>query len=458
MHMGEDAIINISLSKNKLEASINIEPPKDGGKDVDLEAIKSGLQNKKVTFGVIERRLQDIIHNFIYNKDMVIAKGSESIPGRDGKYELLFKVDKDLKPKEQDDGSVDFHNLEIVENVKKDQVLCSIIQPTNGINGMTVTGETISSAPGKPIPNLLGKNTKYNEDETAILSTVDGQVDIVTGKINVNETFVINSNVSNATGNIRSLGNVIINGRVEAGFIVEAKGNIEVNGNISSATLKAGGNIVLRSGVIGSKIYCDGDLTTRFIENSHVLAKGQISAAYIMNSQIKCGKTLQTIGHKATIVGGICIAGENIETSNLGSSAHVKTFIQIGTDSNSMERQEELKKEIPLLEDKMESLKSLISLLRQYKEANHLVGEKKTMYIDALYSYKEIDKQLITNKQELKEILQSIKEKGYGRVICKDTIYPGVTIRIGSYQIGVREESFRKSFYYRDDGIYTGKI
>lgn len=456
--MGEDAIINISLSKDQLEAIINIKPPEDGGKEPDVEAIKSALEDKKVTFGVIENRLQDISNNPIYNKDIVIAKGSKSVAGKDGEYELQFKANKDLKPKEKDDGSVDFHNLEIVENVKKDQVLCTIVHPTNGIDGMTVTAEEVSSVPGKPIPDLLGKNTKYNEDETAILATIDGQVDLVTGKINVNETFAINSDVSNATGNIKSLGNVVINGTVQPGFIVEAKGNVEVNGNISSATIKAGGNIILRRGVIGSKLHCEGDLVTRFIENSDVFVKGEIKAAYIMNSEIKCGKTLQTIGNKSKIVGGTCIAGENIETNYLGTSAYVKTYIQIGTDSNSIERQEELLKEIPALEEKMESLKSLISLLRQYKEANRLVGDKKKMYTDALFSYKEIDRLLRINKQELKEITESVKEKGYGKVICTDTVYPGVTIKIGSYQTTIKEERFRKSFYYTDDGINTGNI
>lgn len=453
-----DAIINISLSNDKLEAILSIKPPKDGGKEPDVEAIKAALESKNVTFGIIEKSLNDMGNHPVYNKGVIIAKGARSVPGKDGIYEFLFKFDKDLKPREKEDGTVDFHNLEIVENVKKNQVLCTITPPTKGIDGRTVTGDPISAIEGKPIPNLLGKNTKYNEDGTAIVATIDGQVDLVTNKINVNETFVINNDVSNATGNIRSLGNVVINGTVESGFLVEAKGNIEVSGNVSSATLKAGGNIILRSGVIGSNLLCEGDLTTRFIENSDVFVKGEIQAAYIMNSQIKCGKSLQTIGSKSKIVGGTCIAGENIETSNLGSSAYVKTLIQIGTDTNSITRQQELLNEIPALENKMESLKSLISLLRQYKEADRLVGDKKRMYVDALYSYREIDGQLTTYKQELEEIKDAVKEKGYGRVLCTDTVYAGVTIKIGSYQTTIREEKFRKSFYYTDEGIDTGNL
>lgn len=453
-----DANIKIFLSRDKLEASINIESPKDGGKEPDLKAIKSALESKNIRFGINEKLLEEIIDNPVYNRSIVIAKGSKAIAGKDGEYELHFNVKKDLKPKEKEDGTVDFYNLGIVENVKKDQLLCSISPPMDGIDGRTVTGETIPFKPGKPIPHLLGNNTKYNEDNTAVLSRIDGQVSFATGKINVNEVFIISSDVSSNTGNIKALGSVIIYGAVLPGFAVEANGNIEVNGNVTSASLKAGGDILLKGGLIASHIYCEGDLATGFIENSDVFVKGEIKASYIMNSQIKCGKTLKTLGYKSKIVGGRCIAGENIETNNLGSNACVKTYIQIGTDSDSISRQQELLVEIPDLESKMKSLTSLISLLREYKEAGRLIGNKMTTYTDALYSYNEIIKQLVSKKQELEGITNSIRQKGYGRVICRNTTYPGVCIKIGSQQKKINNEMYRKTFYHTNDGISTGNV
>ena len=453
-----DALINVSLSSDKLEATIHIKPAKDDGKDPNLDDIKEALSDKEVIFGINERLLEEIAKKPIYNKAIVIAKGDKSVPGKDGTYKLLFDVDKNLKPKVNDDGSVDFHNLEMVENVKVDQVLCRITKASDGLDGMTVTGKELIAAKGKPIPNLLGKNTIYNEDETAILSTIEGQVDFEKAKINVSEVFTIYSDISNSTGNIKALGSVVINGMVQPGFTVEAKGNIEVNGNVSMASLKAGGDIILRRGMIGSNVHCEGDLTARFIENSHVFAKGEVQTAYIMNSQIKCGKSLQTMGKESKIVGGNCVVGDNVETGTLGSNAQVNTFIQIGTDSESIERQQKLLCEIPAQEKKLESLQSLIALLRQYKDADRLVGDKKTMYVDALYSYKKISVILEENKEELEKITESVKERGFGRVICKDTIYPEVTIKIGSYQSTIKEEIYAASFYYTNKGIGIGSV
>ncbi|WFA08418.1 FapA family protein [Tissierella sp. Yu-01] len=451
-----DAIIKISISNNKLEAVLNIEPPKNDGKGPNIQDIRTSLNNMGITYGINDTLLRDICDKPVYNKDIIIARGTEPTSGKDATYEILFKTEKDFRPKEKEDGTVDFHNLEIVENIKKNQVLCTITPATEGIDGISITGEKIPSVPGKPIPNLLGKNTKLNEDETAILSTIDGQVDFIARKIHVNETLFIKGNVDISTGNIKAIGNIIIKGSVSPGFVVEAKGNIEVDGTISSATLKAGGNIILRRGVVGSKLHCEGDFTSKFIENSNVFVKGDIKAAYIMNSNIKCGKTLQTMGSKSKIVGGTCIAGENIQTRFIGSSAAVRTFLEIGTDSNNIEKQQKLLKEIPLLENKLNSLKSLISLLQQYDTANRLTPDKKRMYEDALYSYKEVNSLLINGKQELQQIDESVKAKGYGRIICTDTVFPGTSIKIGPFQMKVRDSMQRKSFYYTDNGINVG--
>ena len=453
-----DFVIKISILNKGLQAIINIEPPRDGGMPPNLDSIRAKLDAMNIKYGINEKTIRGICNNPVYNRDIVIAEGARPVNGKDGSYKILFQTDRDMKPKEREDGTVDFHDLEIVENVKKGQVLCTIEQPTEGIPGTTVTGDKISSLKGKSIPNLLGKNTKFNDDKTAILSTIDGQVYFTQNRIFVNETLVIHQDVDNSTGHIKAIGNVIINGAVLPGFIVEAEGNIEVKGNVNSATLKAGGNIILRNGAVGSKVYCEGDLTIKFVENSSVFVKGNMKAAYIMNSSIKCGKTVQTVGSISKIVGGICIAGENIEARTIGSVAAVKTHLELGTDSTIIERQQELLKELPELDTKIKSLQSLISLLQQYQAANRLTPEKKQILDNALSTYRHINASIIDGKQELEKITESIKSKGYGRIVCSGTIYPGTTAKIGSMKMKFSEPMLRKSLYYTEEGIAIGTV
>lgn len=451
-----DSIIKVYISNNKLEASVNIEPPKHGGMEPNIQTLRTALAEQNVTYGVDMKALLDICKAPIYNKNIIVARGIEPINGIDGTYEILFRIVKDLKPKEREDGTVDFHNLDLVENVKQGQILCTITPPTKGTDGITVTREKIPCSNGKPVPLLLGKNTKLNEEGTAIFATVDGQVDYNYGKINVNETLLIKDNVDTSTGNIKVAGNVIIKGAVQHGFVVEAAGNIEIYGGVSSAILIAGGNIILRNGVIGSKLNCEGDLTSRFIENCNACVKGNIKTDYIMNSNIKCGKTLQTTSSISRIVGGVYLAGENIEARIIGSSAGVNTHLELCIDSTNIERQQELLKELQLLECKLHSLQSLICLLRQFEAAKRLTPEKKQMLDNAIFSYNEITKLIENGEQELEQITESIKSKGYGRVICTGTIHPGTTVKIGSAMTKIHEPLIGRSLYYSEEGIRIG--
>ena len=451
-----DALVKISLSKTKLEAILLIEPPKHGGLEADYQSIKAALDKANVTYGINQKLLETLAKKPEYNRHILIAKGTSPVKGIDGSYKLLFDTSKAFKPVIKEDGSVDFQNLGKVKNVEKGQVLCEIEHPIEGTDGMTVTGQKITHVPGKAVPSLLGKNTAYNEDQTTIYATANGQVDFTRGKIDVNETLYISNNVDNSTGNIKAIGNIVINGTILPGFKVEAAGNIEVKESVSSVTIKAGGNIVLRRGAITSSICCDGDLTSHFIENCNVFVRGDIKSSYIMNSNIKCGNNIQTIGSISKIVGGCYMAGGNIESRIIGSIAGVQTFMEIGTDPETIDRQHELLKELPELEKKLESLKSLISLLQQYEAAGRLTLDKKEMLRDATFSYRKISNIVSSGKKELAEITESIKSKGYGRIISRDTIYPGTIVKIGNRQMKVEEALLNKSLYYTEEGICIG--
>lgn len=451
-----DSKIIVLLSEDQLNASINIGPPNHGGLIPDLEILLSALEENKIIYGVNKGLLVNISKNPQYNKNILIAHGRKPKNGKDEAFELLFKTVKDLKPKINEDGSADFHNLEIVENVKEGQALCKLTPPTEGLDGMTVTGKKIFHKPGKRIPSLLGKNTEYKEDQVTIISKIDGQVDFEKGKIHVNETLYINESIDHSTGNIKAIGNIIISGTVKPGFVVETTGNIEVNESISSATLKAGGNIILRKGISGSKIHCEGNLTSNFIENCNVFAKGNIEASYIMNSDVKCGESIKTVGRVSRIVGGNYTAGKNIESYIIGSPVGVTTYIEIGADSDTIDRQVELLKEIPELEKKMNSLKSLIDLLQEYEKANRLTLEKRKILDDANFSYSQISDSVSNGKEELDKISESIKVKGYGRVICHNTLYAETIVRIGPLQARIHENLHNKSLYYGGEGISVG--
>lgn len=74
-----------------------------------------------------------------------------------------------------------------------------------------------------------GNNIEISEDNTTLVSLVNGHVELIEGSVFVSDVLTV-ENVDNATGNIDYEGSVQINGNVCANFQVKAKGNIEVKG------------------------------------------------------------------------------------------------------------------------------------------------------------------------------------------------------------------------------------
>jgi len=452
-----DAVAHVSIADGGLESSLHIEPPINGGAAPTLKDLESALKSCGVTYNIDAKKLQELALEPIYGSDIVIAHGISSINGSDGTATFHIDVEKKLlKPKENEDGNVDYHDLGIVENVIKDQVLCIITPPTDGTAGISVKGNVLLQKKGKPVPSYLGKNTYLSEDGTAILSKIDGQVDFAGRKISVNETYIVRENVDNSTGDIKVAGNLVVRGMVMPGFKIEAGNHIDVYGTIESSTIKAGGSVKLLSGITGSELYCEGDLKSRFIENCTVFVKGDIKAEYVLNSNIKCGKTLKTDGSISKIIGGKCLVGQNIEARIIGSASNVKTKLELGTDPATIERQQELLAQMPVLEKQIESLKPLIALLRELESSNRLTSEKKELLCSVGASYDANVKLLEESKIELVEISQSIHNRGYGRVICTGAIYPGTNVSIGAASLSVADTLNNTSLFYMEGSIRQG--
>ncbi len=452
-----DAVINVSIDNCGLEACLNIESPSNGGAAPTFESMNAALSDCGISYNINIEKLKEIEAAPIYSSDIPVASGIAPIDGIDGTASFRIKTEeKNLRPKENKNGTVNYHDLDMVENVIQGQVLCAITLPTEGTPGISVKGKELSQKKGRPVQSYLGKNTELNEAGTAILSKIKGQVEFDGRKINVNETFYIKENVDNSTGNIKVSSNLVVLGMVLPGFKIVADGNIVVKGTVEASTVNAKGSISLESGITGSKLYCDGDLKCRFIENCVIFVKGDINAEYIINSDIKCGKNIKIIGSMAKIIGGSCIAGQNIEAHTIGSVANVKTRLELGTDHTVIERQQELLAQVEELEKQIVKLKPLFTILSQLDAGDRLTPEKRQAFKNVSYSYDTYTKLQEEAKKELEEIAESIQKRGFGRIICQGTIYPYTKVVIGKATLPITNILSNTSLYYNEGNICTG--
>jgi len=447
----ENIIVNIS--SDKMKAYITINAPSDSDIQMpNISEILKYLNDKGVVYGIDENRLNIIVNKKIFNQELMIAEGLYPVDGIDGRIDFHFDIKKDKKPVALDDGSVDFRNLDLIENVRKGQILCTIIHPLSGENGKTVTGEIIYCKEGKEPKLPIGKNVEYSTETDCIVSLIDGQLIYKNGKISVYLSCEISGDVDNSTGNIKFLGNLTIRGNVLSGFHVEAGGTVEVWGVVEGAIIKAEGDIIIRRGVQGNnkaQLISNGSIMARYIEHSSVSAKLDIKAESIMHSIIKCRGKLELIGRKGLLVGGSISAGKEISAKVIGSPFSTPTEIEVGIVPELREEYANIKQEILNLENDIKKTESIISSLTKLKDAQMLTPKKEELLKKSIKTKEFYDTKIIQLKNEYETIEERLNMEYDGKVKCLGVIYPGTKVTIGPAVMVVKED-LKYCILYRD--------
>lgn len=454
---GMEAYITVIERDEKEEIKKNEGTETSGiSKEVADDIIKEVKNIIKV--GLLEEDLIRLLADERYGEKTLIAEGIKPIDGKDGYVKFNFDLDKKLIPKILDDGTVNYKELGIVNNVRKGDLLAELIPAEEGTNGYKVTGEPIKYKEGKPPYIKYGKNISLLENERDLVSEVDGLVELKGNKIVVSEVFEVKS-VGNETGNIYFNGTVIVRENALNGFQINAEGNVEIKGVVEGAYIENKGDIIVRQGIRGYNrptIKTEGNVTTKFVENAIINADKDIIAEAIMHSEITSRENISAIGKKGLIVGGVCKAGKEIKAKTIGSSMATTTILEVGVDPYDMQRKKELENYIITIEDNLDKIMKSLVLLDNLKKANRLDSEKDKMYIKLIKTRTALLNNLSDTKNEHERLENSIKNSSRGKIKVSETIYPGVRITIGNSTFFVRDEMARCTFYREEGEIKIG--
>ncbi len=436
-----DAIIKVIISADSLNAFINIEPPKHGGSAPTYEMIMKALMDKKVIHGIDTSLIKGLLENeLIYNENLLVAKGLPPIHDQDAELKFHFPVTKDIKPQINENGTVNFHEMGIVQNISIGKVLCTKTPVVKGAEGKTVTGAVIKQKKGVDKPLPVGKNTIASEDHLQVISDSDGQVDYINKKINILDTFRVKGNVGSETGDIEFVGNVVISGNVQSGYSVYAGGNVRVEGLVEAAHIRAEGSISICSGMNGmgkGVLESKENINCKYMENSIAIARGTIVSESMLNCQVRCGVNLELIGRRGMIVGGCYTAGQDVLAKTIGSEAYTHTEIEIGKDPALHERLNKLNEEIPQKKKEINDLQKIVDYLQQLESVGKLTEEKKELLKNAGHTKQIKYEELNASYAEKEESLILLEKKSKGKIVCTDKIYPGAIVSIGIAKMSI---------------------
>src|SRR5574344_1217832 len=115
--------MKVIASDDQMTAYIRLYPESNDGCKISKEEMLSDLSVAKIEYGIDEQILDQLIASPRYCENIVIAKGKPVREGKNAEIEYHFNTDIKLSPKHNDDGSVDFHQLNNISHIKEGDVL-----------------------------------------------------------------------------------------------------------------------------------------------------------------------------------------------------------------------------------------------------------------------------------------------------------------------------------------------
>lgn len=324
--------IQVWVSNDEMKAYLTILSPERRVKFPETSLLKDELKENQIFFGLKEDMLLRILERRLFNKPILVAEGILPVAGQDAAIEWKVKREKQIGPKVDENGRVDFKELGLIESVKADQILAIKHPLTPGRNGRTVRGKRIRAKVGRDLVLPGGKNTTVSQDGLSLKASVDGQVIFSKGKIDVEPIYLVKGNVDFGTGNINFAGTVRVEGDVKEGFSIRAGGAVYIKGYIEGASIIAGGDVSAR-GIIGKgkgEIESGGDVVTNFIESANLRAvRDVIVKESIVQSYVNAGQRVMVSGRKGVILAASITAVDGVEAKRIGSLSGAKTEIRL---------------------------------------------------------------------------------------------------------------------------------
>ncbi len=459
-----DASFVVDISSDEMQATIIATAPSIGGSEITSELISRALETQGVVAGIDIQKIDDFIDNPVYGIPYVVAEAIKPIDGKDAYIKYYFETDRSkLRMQETSTGQVNFKELNLIQNVLERQPLAQKIPAERGSHGQTLLGRFLEAKNGKDINLPLGNNVVMDEDGRTILAAKNGQVLLIGGKINVEPVMELDE-VSIKTGNIKYVGTVIVKKGVEDGYSIEADGDIEVHGSVGSCNLKAGGNIIVQSGIMGRDIgviEAGKSLYAKFIENASSVNVNDyvIVQDGIVNSNVTAKKRILLQGKRAQILGGHLFATEEISAKTVGSSGGNETILEVGLDPQLKQRMTELVSTKETLGRELEAINLDIQTLDNYLKARRALSkDKQDLLTEKCNRRDEITEEIKNSEEELQDIQTRLHElKTIGKVSVSGTVYAGTKILVRDVKDEVRADVKSVTFFYENGFVRRGK-
>lgn len=426
--------MTVTIMQKAAQAVVRFYPPSTDGDLLSREEIFRTIKSNGVIYGVKEAVIDDFFKDRCYCTDYIVAEATLPVQGSNAIIEYHFDTNVTSRPKLNEDGSVDFHQLGRIKPVSKGDKLATLTPADTGKPGKNVLGNEMLPGKVKHLHLRFGRNIKLSENKCEIYSEVSGHVTLVDDMVMVSNVYQVPQNVDASTGDIVYSGSVEVKGNILTGFSVKADGDIIVNGVVEGARLESEGNIVLKNGMQGmgrGEVFARGNVISKYLENCNVTAGGDVMSDAMMHTNVTSRGKIEVTGKRGLITGGHIKTYGNIIATNLGSNMGTDTKIEILPDSDFMKEINALKTRCHELEAENKKINQIFVVCAEKMKS----GEK--LPPDQEKTLRLMIKKRQDNRSEMKEMESRIDALTEALEACRNAsirvsgnVYSGVKIVI----------------------------
>jgi len=452
-HQGEvtltphtNASYEITVNEQQLSATITVTAPQ-GGVLLDFDEVLAALIEDKMDEDNIDQKALKRSLLEMSDTAIVIANGIDQQSGQDATFEILFDKDTTKKRNINTEEAIDYYESHQYITVVESQPLMKRTPATKGIAGKTIFAEAI--------PAIDGEETPFQIDDTVTLDPANENILVAAKKghpialdtgAHVDDTLTI-KDADLKSGNIHFDGSVYVSGEVKPNVVIEANGDIHVDGLVENARLISGNNISIASGALGIEptehgksdqhfeccIKAEGSIHLKYCNNIEATAKLDILVDdYSMHCRLKAERNIELGSNngKGILIGGSTNAGTGLTANVIGSEAYIKTELETASLKS-------LKSELRSILGKSSRSKSeyemLLKILRRIRgqgtptTVGRVVLEKaKKIHLET----KVLENDITTLECQLEDLRSEIETRKDAAVKVQKKLYPNVELTI----------------------------
>ncbi|MBB4825675.1 uncharacterized protein (DUF342 family) [Sporosarcina luteola] len=430
-------LLEIDVQSDRMKAhlylNVTIEEA-ESNRDKLLQLAEQEMEELGISFG--REPLDSMV--LLPGTPLPIAVGKQPVDGENAIITYINRPER--KPVIREDGSADYYEMNFVTPIKQGDWLGEKVPPTAGTPGIDIFGNEVPASRGSDARLEYDAKSIFEVEEgdkIVLRASHSGALEFNQGVISIGAQLVINGDVGPETGSITFDGAVRILGTVLAGYSVNAKGDISIEGNEGVTNSKeicsSEGDLYIKGGVFGgnmSVIEAKGDIFLKHANNCKIYASAVHVGLYMLGCEVVADQVHVDV-HRGKIIGGHIEALHLIKCAYAGNHHERTTHLHAkGVDKDLIYREiQHLAQELKEIQDTTRQLEEHTSkfealgdqLVGQQAEALHKMQQS----IDAgLSRMLELDTEIQLGMRKIKNAIPP-------KIEVSQEAYPGVIIHIG---------------------------